>query len=76
MRQVLAAVLFVGAFCVLCGSACAAPISASVIEEAAATTSPLQDAQFYMRRTRHHIIKCYREFVIGPYGCHRFYRWF
>ena len=52
-------------------SAGAVPISAAPVKEAAATTSPLQPAQYaetWSRRGGR--IKCFREFVIGPYRCH------
>ena len=35
------------------------------MKRAATATSIVQDAQFYARPTRHGIIKCYREFVVG-----------
>ena len=52
-------------------SAGAVPISAAAVKEAAATTSLLQAAQYaetWWRRGGR--IKCFREFVIGPYRCH------
>jgi hypothetical protein len=52
-------------------SAGAVSNSAAAMKEAAATTSPLQPAQYaetWSRRGGH--IKCFREFVIGPYRCH------
>ena len=52
-------------------SAGAVPISAAAVKEVAATTSPLQPAQYAEYRTRRgHLVKCYREFVVGPYRCH------
>ena len=38
-----------------------------------AAASPLQQAQYAERRTRHGVVKCYREFVIGPYRCNHFW---
>ena len=32
----------------------------------------LQQAQFAERPVHHGVVKCYREFVIGPYRCHYF----
>jgi hypothetical protein len=50
------------------------PINAAAVKEVASTTSPLQPARY--RRWRRYgwwgHTKCYREFVIGPYGCHWF----
>jgi hypothetical protein len=41
------------------------------VKEVAATTSPLQPAQYAETWSRHGgRIKCFREFVIGPYRCH------
>ena len=52
-------------------SAGAVPISAAAVKEVAATTSPLQSAQYAETWSRHGgRIKCFREFVIGPYRCH------
>ena len=49
----------------------AVPIGAMAMKEAAAATSPLQPAQYAEYRTRRgHLVKCYREFVVGPYRCH------
>jgi hypothetical protein len=53
-------------------SAGAVPVSATAVKEAAAATSPLQQAQYAERKTRHGIVKCYRDFVVGPYRCHYF----
>ena len=52
-------------------SAGAVPISAAAVKEAAAATSPLQPAQYAETSSRRGgRIKCFREFVIGPYRCH------
>jgi hypothetical protein len=41
------------------------------LKEVAATTSPIHPAQFAETWSRHGgRIKCFREFVIGPYRCH------
>ena len=54
-------------------SAGAVPIGAAGVKEAAVATSPLQQAQYAEYRTRRgHLVKCYREFVVGPYRCHWF----
>ena len=41
----------------------------------AARADIVQQAQYYERRTRHGLVKCYREAVIGPYVCHRYGYW-
>jgi hypothetical protein len=69
----LAAGLSLG-FGLACASiAGAVPIGATAMKEAAAATSPLEPAQYAEYRTRRgHLVKCYREFVVGPYRCHWF----
>ncbi len=62
----------IGLIC--CQSAGAVPAGAAALKEAAAAASPVQQTQFAARRTRYGVVKCYRDFVIGPYRCHR-YRW-
>ena len=54
-------------------SAAAASANGAAVEAAAVAASPLQQAQYAERRTRHGVIKCYREFAIGPYRCHHFW---
>ena len=72
MKKTLAALSFaagIGLIC--CQSAGAVPASAPGVKEAATAASTLQLAQFAERHTRHGVIKCYRDLVIGPYRCHR-----
>ena len=65
----LAAGLGLGLACV--SGAGAVPIGATAMKEAAAATSPLEPAQYAeYRKRRGHLVKCYREFVVGPYRCH------
>ena len=65
----LAVGLGLGLACV--SGAGAVPIGATAMKEAAAATSPLEPAQYAEYRTRRgHLVKCYREFVVGPYRCH------
>ena len=76
MRAILTTLAFAGAvnlFC--CQSAGAIPTDAAVMKRAATAASEVQDAQFYARPTRHGVIKCYREFVVGRPVCRHFYRW-
>ncbi len=75
MKKTLVALSFAAGIGLICyQSAGAVPASAPALKEAATAASPVQQAQFAERRTRHGVIKCYRDFVIGPYRCHR-YRW-
>ena len=55
-------------------SAAAVPANAPALKEAAATTttSTIQQVQYDEHRTRHGMVKCYRDFVVGPYRCHYF----
>ncbi len=53
----------------------AGPVEATAIKGAASAASTIQQARFYGHATRHYVVKCYRELVIGPYECRRFYRW-
>jgi hypothetical protein len=52
----------------------AIPADAAAVKQAAAAASPLQQAQFAGRHTRHGVVKCYRTLVVGPYRCHYFHR--
>ncbi len=72
MRKTLLAVsLAAGIGLAFSQTAVAVPASAPALKEAAAT-STIQKAQYDERRTRHGVVKCYRDFVIGPYRCHYF----
>lgn len=74
MRTTLAALSFAaGVGLVWCQSAGALPADGTAIKEVATATSSVEQTQFYMRRTRHGIRKCYRDFIIGPYVCHTFW---
>ena len=53
----------------------AVPIAPAAMKESASATSTVQQAQFYGHRSRHHVVKCYRELVVGSYVCRRFHRW-
>ncbi len=76
MRKMLAALgLAAGIGLVCCQGAGAVPLSATAMQEAAATASSLQPGQYHQRHTRRGVIKCYREFVVGRYVCHRYHRW-
>jgi hypothetical protein len=76
MRRTIAALIFGAASSlVFCQSASAFAISAGNMNAALSAASRLQRAQYYERHTRHYVIKCYRELVIGRYVCHRFYYW-
>ena len=76
MRMAITVLSFVGAVGIAsCQSAGAVAINAATMKAAASAASPVQQARFYGYRTRHYVVKCYREVVIGPYVCRRFYRW-
>jgi hypothetical protein len=65
--------LAVGLSAAFVANAGAVPAGATSVKEAAAASSPLQKAQYAEYRTRRgHLVKCYRDFVIGPYRCHWF----
>jgi hypothetical protein len=72
MRKMLFAVSFAVAFGMVgVSGAGAVPADATAVKEAATAASPLQQAQYAERRGRRGgIVKCFREFVIGPYHCH------
>ena len=76
MRTTLVALGFaagIGLIC--CQSAGAVQADVSVIKQAATAASTVQQAQFYQYRTKHgHWVKCFRDLVIGPYHCHKFWR--
>ena len=76
MRMPIIALSLAGAsFALCCQNAGAVVLNATALKEAASAGSTVQQVHFYGYPTRHYIIKCYHEFVIGPYVCHRFYRW-
>ena len=56
-------------------SAGAVAVNAAAMKEAASAASTVQQARFCGHATRHYVVKCYREVVIGPYVCRRFYHW-
>jgi len=74
MQKALLALSFAAAIGLACSQgAAAAPAAATAVKEAARAGSGVQTAQYYERHTRHGIVKCYRDFVVGPYRCH-YYR--
>jgi hypothetical protein len=76
MRATLTGLALAGAVSLFCyQSANAVPANAGVVKHAATAASTVQDAQFYARPTRHGVIKCYRQFIVGPPVCRHFYRW-
>jgi hypothetical protein len=76
MRATLAALSLAALISlVCCPGASAVPASAPAMHEAAATASAVQQAQYYERHTRHGVMKCYREFVVGRYVCRRYGWW-
>lgn len=75
MQKTLAALSIAAGIGLYCQTAGAVPASAPAMKESAAAASLVQPAQYAERVTRHGIIKCYREAVIGPYRCHRYGWW-
>ncbi len=71
-RTLLAAGLAAGAIALWCQNAAAVPASPVGIQEAAAGAQLMQQVQYIERRTRHGVVKCYRDLVIGPYRCHHY----
>jgi hypothetical protein len=74
MRATLTGLAFASALTLVCYQSAAA-VPADAMKGAAAAISTVQEVQFYARPTRHGIVKCYREFVIGRPVCRRFHRW-
>jgi hypothetical protein len=76
MRATLTRLALAGALSLICHqSANAVPVEAATMKRAAMDVSTMQNAQFYARPTRHGVIKCYRQFVVGRPVCRHFYRW-
>jgi hypothetical protein len=76
MRAILTTLAFAGGLSFFCyQSANGLPTDAAAMKRAATDASIAQDAQFYARPSRHGIIKCYREFIVGRPVCRHFYRW-
>ena len=76
MRVKLTGLILAGALCLVCyHSADAVPADAAAMKRATIAASTVQDAQFYARPTRHGVIKCYRQFIVGRPVCRHFYRW-
>jgi hypothetical protein len=76
MRAILTGLVFAGALnLVSYQSADAVQADAAAMKRAATTASTIQEAQFYARPTRHGVVKCYRQFVVGRPVCRQFHRW-
>jgi hypothetical protein len=76
MRKTLAALIFAaGVGLAFSQSAGAVPGSATGVHEATAANSALQQVQYAEHPTRYGVVKCYRDFVIGPYRCHYYRNW-
>ena len=69
-KTLLAAGLTAGVVALSCRNAGAVPANSVAIHEAATNASVVQQVQYAERRTRHGVVKCYRDLVIGPYRCH------
>jgi hypothetical protein len=76
MRATLTGLVLAGALSFFCyQSAYAVPADAVAMKRAANDVSTAQEVQFYARPTRHGVVKCYRQFVVGRPVCRDFYRW-
>ena len=74
MQKALIALSFAAGIGLACSqSAAALPAAATAVKAAATAGSGVQKTQYYERHTRHGVVKCYRDFVVGPYRCH-YYR--
>jgi hypothetical protein len=73
MRKSLVVLSFAAGLGLACSqNAIAAPADATALKQAAMAASPIEKAQYEERHTRHGMVKCYRDLVIGPYRCHHF----
>jgi hypothetical protein len=71
MQKMLAALsVAAGLGLICCQSAGAVPAAPTALENAATSASVLEQVQYAERRTRHGIVKCYRDLLIGPFRCH------
>jgi len=75
MRTTLAVLTVAAGVAVGCQSASAIPVAATVIKDTVTTTSAVQQVQYRERRTRHGVVKCYRDLMVGPYRCHYYRNW-
>jgi hypothetical protein len=75
MRVAIAA-LGVAAFAYVlcCQNAGAVAIGGAAIKSAADAGLPAAQPVFYGRTHRNYVVKCYRQLVVGPYVCRRYYR--
>ena len=73
MHKILLALgLAAGVGLALNQSAAAVPANAPALKEAMATGPTILKVQYDEHRTRRGMMKCYRDFVVGPYRCHYF----
>ncbi len=75
MRRTLAILGFASIIALACAPNAGAMAIDPGVQAATAATSTLQQAQYYERHTRHRVVKCYRELIVGRYVCHTYYRW-
>ena len=75
MRATLTGLALAGALSLFCYQS--APADAAAVKRAATANdvSTVQEVQFYARPTRHGVVKCYRQLVVGRPVCRHFYRW-
>jgi hypothetical protein len=74
MRKILFAVSLAAGFTALCWQdAGAVPANGAVVSTATTGATAIEQVQYIEHRTRHGVVKCYRDLVIGPYRCHHYY---
>ena len=72
MRKTLLALGLAASIGLGCGSTGAVPLNAAAMKESATAAAAVQLVQYSEQRTKHGVVKCYRDLVIGPYRCHHF----
>ena len=76
MRKTLGVLCFAaGIGLIWCQDAAAFPADPTALKEVAKVVSTGQQVQYTEHHGRHHVTKCYREFVIGRYACHSYHYW-
>jgi hypothetical protein len=75
MRKIALAVTLTAGFTALCWQDAGAvvPANLAAVRTAGTAADTIETVQYAERRTRHGVVKCYRDLVIGPYRCHHYY---
>jgi hypothetical protein len=72
MKATVISLSLVAAAALCCGTEANAFPAGAAVGQSASAASPIEKAQYREFRTRHGIVKCYREFVFGSYRCHTY----